>query len=263
MVHFSALAGTNDFEGNRQLVLTRAQADLAALQEGGVDAVMFENNFDVPKFATMLPETAAHFQELLEALVPETHVPWGLCPLWNDYNFGFTMCAKFGGSIVRVPVFVDDVETVYGTFIAEPEAVLAARKVAQAEHVKIYADVHVKHAKMIHPRPFVESIRDAVHHGADGVIVTGQWTGDPPSVEQCAEAKREAGPDVAILTGSGMTAENISSFAPHLDATIVGTAFKQGSVNTILRQGPNIVGPELRYDVMKIRDFVRAARSTS
>lgn len=260
MVHFSALAGTKDFEGDRQLVLERARQDLATLQDGGVDAVMFENNFDVPKYATMLPETSAHFRELLETLVPETRVPWGVCALWNDYAFGFDVCAKLGGSMVRVPVFVDDVETVYGAFLAQPEAVLAARQAAGAEHVKLYADVHVKHAKMIHPRPFAESVRDAVKHGADGIIVTGQWTGDPPSVEQCAEAKREAGPDVAILTGSGMTAENILSFAPDLDATIVGTAFKQGSVNTTSRQGPNIVGPELRYDVKKINDFVRAVR---
>lgn len=256
MVHFSTLAGTDGYEGDRALVLERARQDLATLQAGGVDAVMFENNFDVPKFAVMRPETAAHFRELLEALIPETRVPWGACPLWNDYAFGFDVCKKFGGSMVRVPVFVDDVETVYGRFNAEPEAVIAARKAAGAEDVKIYADVHVKHAKMVKPRPFADSVRDAVDRGADGIIVTGQWTGNPPSVEQCAEARRLAGPHVAVLTGSGMTSENVLDFAPHLDATIVGTAFKHGSINTASRQGPNIVGPELRYDLEKVRAFV-------
>ncbi|MEK7665417.1 MAG: BtpA/SgcQ family protein [Patescibacteria group bacterium] len=260
MIHFSPLEGTEDYEGDKAVVLGRAQQDLRALQKGGVDAILFENNFDKPKHEKMRPETRAHFMELLEVLVPETHVSWGITPLWNDFAFGFEACKKLGGVMVRVPVFVDSVETVYGKFYANPAAVLAARAALGAEGVAILADVQVKHATMLTPRPFVESVREASASGADGVIVTGQWTGDPPSVEQCAEAVREAG-DAAVLTGSGMTAENFTRFAPYLDATIVGTAFKEGDVDLSKRLGPNIVVAARRYDAQKIADFMAVARS--
>lgn len=261
MVHFSSLAGTDDFENDKKLVLDRAREDLHALQAGGVDAIIFENNFDKPKYEKMRPETRAHFMELLENLIPETHLPWGVAPLWNDYEFGFAACKKLGGVMVRVPVFVDSVETAYGKFYANPAAVLAARTKAQAENVAILADVQVKHATMLEPRPFIESVREAKEAGADGIIITGQWTGDPPSVEQCEQVKGEAG-DVAVLTGSGMTTENIRQFAPFIDATIVGTAFKEGEIDLSKREGPNVVAAALRYDLEKIKMFMSAARGT-
>jgi len=261
MVHFSPLEGSDGYQ-SKEIVLERALFDLRLLLEGGVDVVFFENNFDVPKFASLPPTNAAHFEELVAALVPQTTVPWGLAPLWNDYRLGFRLCKKYGGQMVRVPVFVDSVETVYGIFEANPEQVLQARAEENASEVLILADVQVKHAKMLKPRPFVESVMEAKVKGADGVIVTGNWTGDPPSVEQCKEAYNAVHCQVAILTGSGMTPENLASFRPYLNGCIVGTAFKTDSV-VIDRQGPNIVGPEVRYDLQKIKNFVQAAKKDS
>ena len=257
MVHFSPLEGSDGFE-SKEVVLERARQDLTTLQEGGVDAIMFENNFDTPKFAELPTSIAQHFEELIAELVPETKLPWGIVPLWNDYRFGFEMCKKYGGMMVRVPVFVDSVETVYGTFEANAKEVLQAQKEIGVESVLILADVQVKHAKMLHPRPFTESVEEAMQELADGVIVTGTWTGDPPSVEQCAEARSTVGDRGLVLTGSGMTAENLSLFAPHLDGCIVGTAFKAGE-RAEGKEGPNVVGPETRYDVDRIKMFMQAA----
>lgn len=262
MVHFSSLEGSKNYEGDKALVLSRAREDLKAILDGGVDAVLFENNFDTPKFAELPELVAHHFEELVQMLVPDIHIPWGVSALWNDYRFGFDLCKRLGGVMVRVPVFVDSVDTAYGRFMAEPEKVMATRKELHAEHVSLLADVQVKHAKMVTPRPFTESVAEAVRAGADAVIVTGQWTGDPPSPEQCADAQRVAGPDVAILTGSGMTAENVATFLPFLDGCIVGTAFKQGSVDLTLRTGPNIVEEARRMDTQNVKRFMTAVRDT-
>lgn len=260
MVHFSALAGTDGYENNKGVVLQRAREDIRTLQEGGVDMVMFENNFDIPKFAVLPSLVAEHFEELIQSLVPEARVPWGVSPLWNDYRFGFFLCQKYGGVAVRVPVFIDSVETVYGIFTAEPGKVLETRKEFHVEGVAILADVQVKHARMMHPRLFSESVADAMENGADGIIVTGRWTGDVPNVEQCAEARRVAGSNVAILAGSGMTEKNIISFAPYLDACIVGTAFKEGDVDITKRFGPNVVEAERRLDQQKIEQFMNTVK---
>ena len=259
MVHFSPLDGSIGFE-NKQIVLERAKQDLETLQRGGVDAVMFENNFDTPKFESLPESNAKQFEELIAELAPLTHVPWGIAALWNDYRLGFRLCKQYGGMMVRVPVFVDDVETTYGIFYAKPDEVLAARKELDAQDVALLVDVHVKHAKMLTPRSFKASLRDALNYHPQAVVITGQWTGDPPSVEQCKEAQQICRGTCGVLTGSGMTAENISQFIPFLDGCIVGTAFKEGDIEMSSRSGPNIVEPARRYDVKKIEAFMKALR---
>ncbi len=255
MIHFSALEGCSDFEG-REIVRARAIEDLQVLQAQGIDAVLFENNFDTPKQARLPERAAQHFRELVAELAPITHVPWGICALWNDYDLGFELCSKYGGQAVRIPVFTDSVDTTYGRFLADPSAVITSREHHQAEEVLILADVQVKHAQLVAPRSFAESFEDTIQLGADGAIITGQWTGDPPSVEQCRAAQLQNQNRVHLLTGSGMTTDNISSFLPFLDGCIVGSAFKEGSLDLQHRQGPNIVEPARRYDPVKIRRFL-------
>ncbi len=257
MIHFSPLEGDPHFS-NKDLVLERAKADLEVLLLGGVDGIIFENNFDNPKFAFLPAKQSAHFEELVRTLVPSLSVPWGVSPLWNDYPLGFRLCQELGGVLVRVPVFVDSVETVYGTFEAEPERVMQVRKDLGAEQVQVIADVQVKHARMLHPRLLSESVKEAVIKGADGVIITGSWTGDPPTVAMVQEA-RDAEPQTKIYIGSGMTPENIQSFLPFIDACIVGSAFKEQSVQK--QDGPNIVGEDVRYDLDRVKRFMEAVRT--
>lgn len=256
MVHFSPLEGDPNFPG-KETVLHRAEEDLSALVEGGVDAVLFENNFDNPKFETLPKEQACHFSELVEKLTQKLSLPWGISALWNDYELGFRLCRDHGGEMVRVPVFVDSVETVYGTFLADPARVLRLRSECGADEVKILADVQVKHAKMLHPRLLSESVCEAVDAGADTIVITGTWTGDPPTLERIREARCAVG-EKKLYVGSGMTAENINDFLPYIDGCIVGTAFK--AMRGTNADGPNVVGQGVRYDQEHIRGFMNAVR---
>ncbi len=257
MVHFSPLEGDPAFPG-AEVVFERAQDDLRVLLEGGVGAVLFENNFDNPKFET-LPEThARHFRELVEHFSKGLPIPWGVSALWNDYALGLRLCRDFGGTMIRVPVFVDTVKTVYGVFEAHPERTLATRRDLGAEDVRILADVQVKHATMLHPRPLSQSVREAVASGADEVVITGSWTGDPPTVSMAREAK-EAAEGIPVVIGSGITLENIRTFLPFIDGCIVGTTFKASKSRE--SAGPNVVGPEVRYDSERICRLMTVVKS--
>ncbi len=48
MCHLDALPGDPSYGGSMDEVIDHAREDLAALQEGGVDAVMFSNEFSLP-----------------------------------------------------------------------------------------------------------------------------------------------------------------------------------------------------------------------
>lgn len=257
MVHFSPLNGDPAYPGEK-ILFDRALADIHALQNGGVDAIMFENNFDNPKFEILPKEQAESFSLLVERLLPKVKLPWGVSALWNDYRLALSLCQKFGGVMVRVPVFADQVETVYGIFDGHPEDVLSFRSSIGADHVKIYVDVQVKHARLTQPRPLAESIADTVSYPIDGIILTGSWTGDPPSVEDCQLARSLAPRHMEVLTGSGMTSENIGAFLPYMQGCIIGTAFKE--VKGPQKSGPNVVGPEVRYDPERVQGFMQKIR---
>ena len=254
MVHFSPLKGDPKFS-NKEIVLERAKNDLEKLINGGVDAVVFENNFDNPKFEKLPDLQSKHFEELIQKLTNGLKLPWGISALWNDYELGFRLCKKYGGIMVRVPVFVDSVKTVYGEFYADPKKVLDSRKFQDAEDVHILADVHVKHAEMLEARSLEESLKDALANKADGIVMTGTWTGDPPSVNDVIKMREILGDDTKLFIGSGMTSKNIQDFLPFLDGCIVGSAFKEDAKQ--VSDSTNIFSEAVRYDLNKIKEFIR------
>jgi predicted TIM-barrel enzyme len=93
--------------------------------------------------------------------------------------------------------------------------------------VLILADIQVKYAAMIGKRTLRESARLACSKGADAVIVTGDETGDAPTVGQLREARSgviDGGLDIPVLIGSGLAAGNATELLGECDGAIVGTA---------------------------------------
>jgi hypothetical protein len=100
------------------------------------------------------------------------------------------------------------------------------RKQICAEHVKIMADVRIKHAAPLAYRPIEHSAFDAATSGmADGLVVTGQRTGLATDVEDVIAVKATV-PDKLLLVGSGTNIDNVTAILEHADGAIVGTHFK-------------------------------------
>src|SRR5690606_32463712 len=129
---------------------------------------------------------------------------------------------------IRTDYFVDKMtRDGYGEFEIDPEGIVAYRKEIGALDVKIYADVQVKYAKMLAPRPISESTKEAILKGADAVVVTGTVTGTKPLISDLQEAKGVAG-NVPILVGSGFSVGNAKGLLRFADGAIVGTSIKTG-----------------------------------
>jgi predicted TIM-barrel enzyme len=77
-------------------------------------------------------------------------------------------------------------------------------------------------------RGLAELTRDAEFFDADAVIVTGQRTGDAADTGELAEVR--ASTSLAVLVGSGVTAQNIGSIFDHADAVIVASSLKRDGV---------------------------------
>lgn len=261
MVHLRALLGSAAGEPVEQ-VYKDALTDALTLAEGGVDGIMIENNYDLPHRERILPETLAVFTaaaQRIRSALPT--LPLGICVLWNDYRASFAIARAVGAQFIRVPALVDSVRTAYGDMLAHPEEVKKCRAELGAEGIALFADIHVKHAELLSPYSVAESATRAVEAGADALIVTGKWTGDPPTREDLTAAQGSAD-GVPIVIGSGGTAENVGRLLEDAQGIIVGTALKQGYARSKEEQ-VNLKSSDQRIGITLVRDFMRAARIAS
>jgi membrane complex biogenesis BtpA family protein len=224
-VHLPPSPGYPDSPG-LGVAIENALRDAEALVEGGVDGIIFENNYDVPHTATVSAEARSTMIAVGQELVKRVRIPMGVSVLWNDYRTALTIAKALSLSFVRVPVFVDDVETEYGPMHGDAADVIAYRDGIGASSVALFTDIHVKHAQLVKPEPITAAALRAIEAGADALIVTGQWTGDAPNMAELEEARAAVG-DFPILCGSGVTKENIQSLFAVANGAIVSTALKE------------------------------------
>lgn len=207
-----------------------ALADLESLQQGGVDGVLVENDFDQPHTLIGGAEVVSAMTRVSREVVSRAHVPVGVEVLLNDWRASLAVAAAAGARFIRLDFFVDRVRSKLGVIEPEPAAVLAYRRQIRADHVLIFADLQVKYSTPVDgPKPIEQSAREAALAGADVVIVTGTETGIGPSIEDL-RAARSGG--VPVLIGSGLSAANVAALAPESDGFIVGTSLRSGRLAT-------------------------------
>ena len=80
MCHLQALPGdpAYDAKGGMAKIVEMARQDFLALQEGGVDAVMFSNEFSLPYLKKLKPETTAAMARVIGELKAEIRIPYGV-----------------------------------------------------------------------------------------------------------------------------------------------------------------------------------------
>jgi len=119
------------------------------------------------------------------------------------------------------------VKTDYGVIKGTPEEVIKFKKKIGAENIKLYCDVHVKHAELISSYSLEESILLAEEKGADAIIITGKWTGNAPNIEKLIKARSVA--KKPIIIGSGLDKNNVKKLFSYADGGIVSTSLKEDS----------------------------------
>lgn len=85
MCHLRALPGDPSFDAQLGMnwVIDKARDDLMALQNGGVDAVMFSNEFSLPYLTKVRPETTAAMARIIGQLMSDIRIPFGVNVLWD------------------------------------------------------------------------------------------------------------------------------------------------------------------------------------
>ena len=229
MLHLAPLPGSPRWGGDLTAVTDQALQDARALREGGVRALMLENFHDAPFYPDSAPPvTVAALTAVAAAVRRECpDCALGINVLRNDAAAALGVAVAVGAAFIRVNVHTGAAVTDQGLLEGRAWQTLRQRREFGVP-MGILADVRVKHAAPLAPRPLVDEARDLRLRGlADALIVTGSATGagaDPAELAQL----RAALPDCPLLVGSGVTAEDLERYLPAADGFIVGTAFKDG-----------------------------------
>lgn len=227
VVRLLPLLGYKDSPGVKKIVEV-ALNDIHNLEKAGFDGALVDNHTH-PHVIKATTEMTASFSAVMCELVKKSKIPLGVQFLIDDPEASLAIAKSSGATFIRTDFFVDRVKTEYGIVKPRAKVVVKYRKKIFADNVLILADVQVKHAVTLEKnKTIAASIKQALSVGADGVIVTGSWTGVAPEIEKLKEAKKAA--NVApVLIGSGLNIENSEKLLNLSDGALVGTAIRDGS----------------------------------
>jgi hypothetical protein len=224
VVHLPPLPGAPGFprgpvEPRLGAIADRVRIDVATLARAGFDAVVLENFGDSPFVPEHVePITIAAMTRCALAAREATEIPLVINVLRNDALAAMAIAIATGARWIRVNVHVGAAVTDQGLVQGRAHETLRARRAwggdePGAPAVGIWADVDVKHAAPLAPRPIVDVAHDTATRGhVEAIIVTGAATGaaaDPRKVEEVARAVEKDG--VPILIGSGAAPDRLAA----------------------------------------------------
>jgi len=230
MAHIGALPGAPDYDadGGVEKLIEGVLADLARLQDGGVDAVMFGNEFDRPYQLKAPPEGIAAMTAVIQAVKPALRVPFGVNYLWDPLA-SVAIAAATGAQFVR--------EIFTGVFASDmglwaPDCAAPARLRAQLgrRDLKLMFNINAEFAYSLDQRPIELRARSAVFSSlADAILISGPLTGESVDRSNLAKA-REALPDTPLFANTGVTLDNVADILRLADGVIIGTHLKVDGV---------------------------------
>jgi uncharacterized protein len=233
MLHLPALAGAPLAKLTMQQIRDAMLRDVETLAAGGVHGLMMENFGDVPFFpGAVPPHVVAQMTALACAVRGATDLPLGINVLRNDGRSALAIAHAAGADYIRVNVLTGARVADQGLIQGIAHDLLRDRALLRAEHIKIFADVDVKHSAPLAERPLEDEVADVVERGrAEAIVVSGAGTGKATDPAKAQQVKRAA-PETPVFIGSGITAETVEQFRDSADGFIVGTALKQDGVST-------------------------------
>lgn len=227
MVHLQPLPGAAAYAGKLDQILSIGLDEAMTYKKNGFDAIMLENMHDAPfRKGYVDPETTAAMAVIASAIKKETKMPLGIQLLAGANIECLGAAIASGADFIRVEGFVYAHVGDEGIHESSAAELIRRRWSLKADHVKIYADIKKKHSAhaITDDISLVETARAAEFFKADGVIVTGAYTGDAPAFKDVETVKQNVG--CHVLVGSGVDVQNVESYMPWSDAIIIGSSMK-------------------------------------
>ncbi|HHH81881.1 MAG TPA: BtpA/SgcQ family protein [Chloroflexi bacterium] len=251
MCHLRALPGDPGYDADKGLdwVYDQAAADLEALQSGGVDAVLFSNEFSRPYLTEVEPVTVACMASLIARLKPAIKIPFGVDVLW-DAKAALDLAIATGAQFVR-EVFTGVYGSDFGLWNTHCGEVIRHQHRIGAENVRLFFNIVPEAAAYLGDRSIADIAYSTVFNTLpDALCVSGITAGRRVSSDTLRIVK-EIVPEVPVFANTGVNLENITEQLDIADGAVVGTAFKKDRVTW---------NPVERDRVQELMTIVRSLR---
>jgi uncharacterized protein len=142
----------------------------------------------------------------------------------------FAIAMAGGAKFIRVNQWANAYVANEGFIEGRAGEALRYRSLLRAEHIKVFADSHVKHGShaIVADRSIQELTRDLAFFDADVVIATGQRTGNTATVAEIEEIGSAT--HLPLLVGSGVDKDNVAEILKRTNGVIVASSLKQEGV---------------------------------
>jgi uncharacterized protein len=246
MVHFGALPGSPLYDAKAGLdgILAGVRKDLKALQDAGVDAVMFGNENDRPYEFNVDTASTAAMAYCIGALRPDIKIPFGVNVLWDPMST-MALAAATGAAFAR-EIFTGTYASDMGLWTPNAGAALRYRGRLHRSDLAVLFNVSAEFAHSLDQRSLADRARSAVFSSIpDAILVSGAITGEAAAMADL-ESVKKALPDTPVLANTGVKHATVADVLKVADGVIVGSSLKVDG-NTW-----NAVDPERAKEFMQI-----------
>lgn len=225
MVHLPASPGQPQAKPSPDLksAIASIAADVKALQDGGIDGLLFCNESDLPYTTKLDSEVGAWTTFLVGAVYDKIRIPYGVNLLWDPIA-SIEAAAACGASFVR--------EVMCGSFISEmglltpdPAIIARTRTRLKAEHIALFTNIVPEFASAMGNRTVVERAKGAEYFGFDAILISGPVAGIAFSEIDLLAAK-ETVKSTPVFANTGVNAQIIAKTLQMADGVISGSAMK-------------------------------------
>lgn len=228
MIHVQALPGTPANSLKLPEIIEAAVREAKIYQDCGLSAVMLENMHDVPYLNRKVgPEIVAALAAVASAVKAAITLPAGIQILAGANREALAVALAADLQFIRAEGFVFGHLADEGYMDSCAGELLRYRKQIGAEHIAVLTDIKKKHSAhaLTADVSIGETAAAAEFFLSDGLIVTGNATGQAASVSDLQQVRQHT--SLPVLIGSGLSRENIEQYFPLADGFIIGSNFKE------------------------------------
>ncbi len=226
MCHMPAMPGDPyyDADGGMEKVYEHTYNELKALQDGGVDSVMFSNEFSLPYLTDVRCETVAAMARVIGQLMPYIKVPYGVNVLWDPYK-SIDLAMAVGARFVR-EIFTGVYASDFGVWNTNCGAVIRHKMAIGAKDVRLLFNIVPEAAKYMADRDIADVARSTVFNNKPDALCVSGLTAGAETDSAVLKRVKDIVPDTVIFANTGCRIDNIEKQLSIADAAVVGTTFK-------------------------------------
>lgn len=230
MCHLPALPGDPAYVAGAGVdpLVRHARKEIAALQEGGVDAILISNEFSLPYLTETEPITAITMARVIGEVLDDLEVPFGVNVLWDGIAT-LDLAAATGAAFVR-EIYTGVYASDFGLWDTNVGRAARHRQRVGADAVRMLFNIVPEGATYLADRDLERLSRSTVFNAKpDGICVSGLTAGSGTDVSELQRVKDVAG-EVPVFANTGVRPTTVQQMLAIADGAIVGTYFKQDGV---------------------------------